>query len=338
MTLDGVEESGNIWTGLIYNNNLLGELEVGLGREGGARQADNVTCAVVTSLNGLSQGDTLNQTSQKATNKGITGTVGVDDLVGGHGRNGELVDLTTLENKGGVGSLSEDDDALLLSVLGEGGNLGSGSLEVSLIPTRLLGKSSSLVLVADNVVSIRENGLHLVPEELNEERSRDVHDEGLVVLIGVLTNADQGLGLNSQEETSGVEDFSLVEDTLHVLAVEVRQVEVVGSTEESNQRALLVLNENGAATSGGSISNVVVSRHTITLSDFLQLGGSLVLTDGASVVSNTRLLQHPGSSADRVLTGTSSDEFGIGAQGNLVIANRRQTKGKVAEIIMQMRI
>jgi hypothetical protein len=50
---------------------------------------------------------------------------------------------------------------------------------VTHVPTRLLGKSGSLILVTKNIVSIWEHRVQRIPEKLNDENGSKIDSQKL---------------------------------------------------------------------------------------------------------------------------------------------------------------
>lgn len=115
----------------------------------------------------------------------LPSTVSVVDLVLANGVDGDLLDLDLAallcgDSDGGLGALCEDDGPGPLCVLlGAVGNGLGDLLDVLGVDVVRLGEGSGLSLVADEDVDIREDLVERVLEELCDERSGQVEDEGL---------------------------------------------------------------------------------------------------------------------------------------------------------------
>lgn len=97
---------------------------------------------------------------------------------------GDLLDLGLAlgGEERGLGALGDDDDALALRVLlGEVGDVARDVLGGVGGERVRLGVRGRLGLVADDVVAVGDRGVQDVLEELGDEGSREVQDEGLVL-------------------------------------------------------------------------------------------------------------------------------------------------------------
>ena len=89
------------------------------------------------------------------------------------------MNLSVLADNGALGSLGEDDNTRPLLVdLGQSTGLLGDFLQV-LSPSILLPESSTLNLVTEEDVTVGKNLLERLPEEVDEEVSRDVPEERL---------------------------------------------------------------------------------------------------------------------------------------------------------------
>ncbi len=203
-----------------------------------------------TLFNTLVQVDTGHETSSE----GITSTVQVDNFRVRAQDRSEFVHLAVVVDNGGIGTLREDHHALALSVLlGETSKALSNVLQVLLVPALTLAKSSSLAVIAHDHISVGQHFLHLVPEEFDQEGGSNVEGEQLVALSGVLTELNEGLRADSQEERGGVVVLGSVQQLLSGFLAEVSNVVQVGSSQVSNEAALVVLDQDSASTSALSV-------------------------------------------------------------------------------------
>ena len=147
----------------------------------------------VAHVDGCGQVLALDKTGSETGGKRVTGTVGVDNLGGVQSVDRELAGGELLcgsvvgDGQCGVGTLGEDYDSWLLGVgLWQRSNLLGDLLEVG--GAELVGfcVSGSLGFVTDDVVGIWGALVQCSLEELWDEWSREVHDERLVLLGGVL--------------------------------------------------------------------------------------------------------------------------------------------------------
>lgn len=147
---------------------------------------DAETSQPLTHVNSLIQSLALDETGDETTGKGVTGTVGVVDLLLANGVDRVGLDLVgaLLGNDGRLGAVGDDGDTGALGVLlGQVGQvLGNGG-NVSSVNTKVvrLGVGGSLGLVANDVVPVLGRLVERVLEELGNEGSRDVDDKDLVV-------------------------------------------------------------------------------------------------------------------------------------------------------------
>ena len=160
-------------------------------------------------VNGLLEALALDDAGAQSTGKGITGTVGVVDLLLGDRVDGVLLDLgLALDgHDGGLGALRHDGHALaLLVLLGQVRHQLRDLLDVLGAVALGLGPGGSLGLVADHVVPVGGAGVEGLLEELGDEGRREGEDEDLVLRGGLLCElhdcwrADCGWGQGSAKE------------------------------------------------------------------------------------------------------------------------------------------
>lgn len=143
------------------------------------------------------EGLALEDTGKETTGKGVTGTVGVVDLLGLDGVDGELLDtLLALDgNKGRVSALSDNGNSLSLGVLlGKVGKVLDDVLGLLAGQAVGLGVSSGLGLVTDDVVPVGGAGIDNLLEELGDEGGGEGEDKDLVVLSSLLGKLHDGGG------------------------------------------------------------------------------------------------------------------------------------------------
>lgn len=115
----------------------------------------------------------------------LPGTVGVVDSIGGKLVDTELLDLDITAggsdgNDGGLGTLGDNGDTGTLGVhLGEEGELLGDLDNILSTPLVALRVGKGLSLVADGVISVGENTVQLLLEELGDEGSGERKHEGL---------------------------------------------------------------------------------------------------------------------------------------------------------------
>merc|ERR1712167_439709 len=84
-------------------------------------------------------------------------------------------------------------------------------------------------------------------------------------------------------------------------------LEVVGSAQVCAQRALWSDDEHCAAAGWRGRVNHVCSLYAIFVASFFHSFSVVVIADAAHISSGTRLLQHPLSNTDGVLSGSAGD-------------------------------
>lgn len=139
----------------------------------------------------------LDETGNEAAGEGVTGAVGVGDLLLGDGVDGEGLDigLALGGDDGRLGALGDDDDTLALLVgLRQVGNLlGDGSHVGGVARQVVRGRVGlGLGLVADQVVPVLGRFVQGVLEELGDKGRRHIDDEDLVVGSGLLAEGHDG--------------------------------------------------------------------------------------------------------------------------------------------------
>lgn len=267
----------------------------------------------MSTAHALGKGEASSKTCEESSHEGITGTVGVDEEV--EVKLGHRVesDLTVESNDGRLGTLGEHHGTRASSRdLGHGTEAKSRLNKVT-VPTLLLGKSLSLGLVGEDKVGVRESLVHLLREEVNEERGREVHGKNLAVLRGVLGHVVNSLRAlrHGQEKAGDVVDLGLLNHSLHGLAEGVLVLVAVSGVEAGDHGALLLVHHNGTHTSGGLGGLVVVLGNTSILAGLLELGTEVILTDSAEETGGLLGLGHPLCNTDRVLSGTASDVLNV---------------------------
>jgi hypothetical protein len=134
-------------------------------------------------VNGLVERLALYDASDEASGEGITGTVGVVDLVFADGVDGHLLDvyITTIlraDGDGWVGALGENDGPCALAVLlGHVGDLLGDLLDILGLNIVRLSEGGGFGLVADEDIDIGQDLIERVLEELRDEGGGKVEDE-----------------------------------------------------------------------------------------------------------------------------------------------------------------
>lgn len=106
------------------------------------------TNALTQYLEGLLE----NNLAEETTNKGISSTVGVNNILSWDGVDGVLLHLTIDGNDGGLSAVGDDGHTGVLALLGQSGHLQSNLLEVGGTKLLCLSEVSSLGLVTEDVV------------------------------------------------------------------------------------------------------------------------------------------------------------------------------------------
>ena len=139
---------------------------------------------LVARLDALLDGLAEDEPTEEAAGEGVAGTVGVDDLRVGEGRDGEdggRVERVAADDRRGLGAVRDDDGARAGGVrLGERGEGARDAGEVGLVrEARRGGVRLGLGFVPDDDVAVGEDLLELGGEELGDEGRGEVQDEDL---------------------------------------------------------------------------------------------------------------------------------------------------------------
>jgi len=164
----------------------------------------------VSSVNALLDGLSPGEHGKESTDESVSCSVGVYERLGGERDDSVLGNLAVLSDNGGLRSLGEDDDAGAGAVdLGHGADLEGDLSEVLALVAEamLLSVCLGLGLVAENVVGVWEGCGDLVGKEVNDEGGGEVEAEDLVGLGSVLSDGEEGLYRDGEEESSGVVDL-----------------------------------------------------------------------------------------------------------------------------------
>ena len=267
----------------------------------------------------------------------LPSTVGVVDGLLGKLVNVEGLDLN-LTGLGGdgdnslLGTLGNDGDTSTLGVLlgGESELLGDLNNVVS-TPLVALRVDTSLSLVADGVVSVRENTVQLLLEELGDERSGQGEHEGLdgtivsasllnvdiesvyrylVLGSSLLSKGQDGRDTDSQVETTDEVVLGLLDEVPDVGLLQVLELVLVGSSKVSAQAAVVASDDSTTLASGLGLVHAVLSVDTGLLAGTLEGLAVVVVTDTTNVqdgVVGEQVL----STTSSVLGSTTGDELSI---------------------------
>jgi len=238
------------------NRLLLGEAAAGV--------LDDNVGGELGSLEGLLNRLAKDKLAEESTDKGVTGTVGVDDQGGVDLLDGVLSNLALGGHNGGLGAVGDDHNSAPLGVdLGKGGDLEGDLAEVLVLPALGLTKGGGLVLIAEDHVPVRGSGEEGVLEELHDEGGGEVHDKDLVILGGVLGNPHNGGGRDSEEEATNVIGLGLLDEGPDLGSGEVVLLVLVGGEEIGDHGAVPAGNENGAKTGGDLVILKVLGPDTV---------------------------------------------------------------------------
>ena len=141
----------------------------------------------------------------------------------------------------------------------------------------------------------------MVLEELGDERGRQVHGEGLVVVAAVLSDESDGLGGDGEEEARDVDELGVLHDGLDGVGIQMLLLVAVGGGEVGDHGPFLVLDEDSAGAGFDLFVDLVVHGDTVGFSALLELGTVFVLADATDEAGSFGGLQHPLSNSDTVL-------------------------------------
>lgn len=264
-------------------------------------------------MDGLLEGLALDDTGGEATSESITGTVGVVDLGGVDGVDGELLDLILAldGNDGRLGALRDDGNALALGVLlGEVGKSLGDLLDIGDTETVGLGVGGGLTLVADHVIPVGSRGVKGLLEELADEGGGEGEDEGLVAAGSLLGELHDGRRADGEVVTTDVVDLSVLDEGPDLGLLQVLKVVVVGGAKLSAHGAVVASDDN-TATAGVDLGvDTVLDAETGLLDSIVEDGGVLVVTNTTEVddaVGGKEVL----STAGGVLGSTTGDQLSI---------------------------
>jgi hypothetical protein len=259
----------------------------------------------------------LDEAGEEATGKGVTGAVGVLDLVlgqltdwvllGGGGALGDVAD----DGDGLVGALGEDDGSWSRSVLlWQQGDLLCDLLNVGGAQVVGLGVGEGLGLVANQVVPVWGVGVQWLLEDGWKEWGAEVHGVDLVVGGSVLTKGVHGLWADGQVEATDVEHLGGLNVLPVLRGTEMGGLVMVGGTEVSSKGSVLAGDERSALAGGHILLNHVIGVNARGVVGLSKLVGEFVVADGA-VVDDRVLWQDVLRTSGTVLSSTTSQNMDI---------------------------
>lgn len=278
----------------------------------------------------------LDKTSNEATGKRITSTVGVADLLGVNGMHWVRLGALALgSNDGWEGTLGNDGNSLPLGVLlWQIGQVLGNLSDVGGLETVALGIGQSLSLVTDDDVPVWGALVKGVLEELADEWGGEGDDEGLVVLCGLLSDGLDGLRADGEVVTADVDGLGVLNQAPDLGSLQVLNLVVVGSSEIS-AHATVVAGDDDTATSGWVVSiDAILNTETGLLVGLLESSGVLVVADAANV--NNRLLgENVLCATGSVLGSATSDELGIEVVEEVLVKTEMLLFGKNSIVLLQ---
>lgn len=184
--------------------------------------------------------NTLSIQTHETTTETITSTIGVNDFTGINLDDGISVSNITLSSDSRFSALSNNDKTRLGVTLLELRQLLGNLLNVISVPTGLLRVSTSLIFVTKENVSVLDDGIKTLLEELRQERSTQVESKGLVVLSSMLRNQKSRLvtTIMSDEETTHVVVVGFFNELPVLRLLEERSLELFSSGQVSNERTI----------------------------------------------------------------------------------------------------
>mmetsp|Transcript_33451 Transcript_33451/g.48437 ORF Transcript_33451/g.48437 Transcript_33451/m.48437 type:complete len:218 (+) Transcript_33451:53-706(+) len=169
----------------------------------------------------------LNQHTQKATNKGIPRTIGINELLLLQRIDGKFIHLTIARDNGRLAPLRKDHRTRSVGVgLGHGGDFERHLLQIA-SEIVLLGVGLRLALIGKDKVGVWHGCGHLIGKEINDERGRQIQTKCLVLLHGMVGDDLQTLHADGQEKSGNVIHTCGVVNVLGQLCFEVARFEVV---------------------------------------------------------------------------------------------------------------
>mmetsp|Transcript_65027 Transcript_65027/g.174610 ORF Transcript_65027/g.174610 Transcript_65027/m.174610 type:complete len:373 (-) Transcript_65027:89-1207(-) len=287
-----------------------------------ARAADHDARRVVARLHRLLQRAALHEHGEEAAAEGVAGAVGVDDVVDLRDREG--ADGAGRGHNGVVGALGDDHDAgargvLLGHLRDREGDIADGALDAE-----GLAHNGGLRLVAEQDVDVLPSILEGSQERrhLEQEGSRGVHAEDLVVVMGVLSDMHDRVRGVSQNEAGDVVELRSSNVTLNFRGLSPLDLVLLGGGKVSNERSLSANDQHSALSGLGALNLIIRGVETISLGRFLQLLTELVLSDAPGVGHGARDVDLPLSNASGVLGSTTSNELNL-VVGNQVLKHRQ---------------
>lgn len=169
---------------------------------------------------------------------------------------------------------------------------------------------------------MREELLKLNLEELGDEGSREVEDDGSALAAGGLGDLEGGLAAMREEVSLDVEELCAVDERGDLGRLEVRRREHLGGTERRAQRSVVAGDHHGAsARLGRRRLHLVCRLNTLGLVRLLERLLQIVVADRPNV-RHRALGKDIGSGPSGVLSRTTRNVSHLGVGHNVVVAAR----------------
>mmetsp|Transcript_5723 Transcript_5723/g.10107 ORF Transcript_5723/g.10107 Transcript_5723/m.10107 type:complete len:286 (-) Transcript_5723:139-996(-) len=269
----------------------------------------------MSGLDGIFHGLALDQLSQESSYKGITCTVGIDKQFLGQWVYSILRHLALASNDGGFGSLGKNDGTGPAGILlGEGSNLEGDFFQI-VSEAMFLAIGFRLALIAKQVIGIFNGSGDLVTEKVNDERGRQVEAKGFVVGYRVISDRDQGLDRDGQEETGNVIDLCGFVNFLGLWCLQMRGLEIVGGSQVGNEGTFPSLHQDGTRSSGRGFVHHVMGEDAIGRGTLREGRSKLILSNtshvGRLVGLSIRSREHPLRDPNGILRRSTSNVLGL---------------------------
>jgi len=274
---------------------------------------DNLPGAVVTSSDTDIQVSTLKELTDETSDEAVTGTICVLDLFRRALDRSETADFATScrsTDDGLLGTVGDDNIAAGLALSARKlTDFLSDEVEVlGLLPLHLLGDGGGFCLVAEEVIDILNHLAHVVPEEVGEERSRDVEHEVLTFRESALAEIDEGSRADSGEETLAVVHLGAGQCLLNIrVGAQMLDLVELSSGKGRDESTLLVSDECCTATGRPLVSLKEEGLHARVSDGLAEDLAALVLANAANEgdTAGVGLAEHPLKSTSSVHGGAT---------------------------------
>ena len=189
-------------------------------------QAGNVVAGLDTAGGIL---DTLSIQAHETATESITSAIGINNIV--HLGNREHGNSITDGNNSLLRALSDHDSARTGVTLGQLSQLLGDLLDILSFPACGLGVGAGLILVTKEQISVLDDSIQTLLEELRNERSAQVQSKHLVVIGSVLRNSQSRsiATIVGQEERTKVVVLCLLDDSPVLGLLQEFELELFGS-------------------------------------------------------------------------------------------------------------